>query len=256
VLYPGLMLIVVGCLTRGLVRRTALLSGALLVASAAPLSLVAAAALSGALLLLAASPGRAGERNARAAVLALVSGAAIEDARRQIGERLEMPAGTAVIVVGDSLSAGPASWPATFAARSGCRVDNRAFPGARLAQAAGQLTDRPSSPCVVLVELGGNDLLGGVPSSAFARDLDAALSWVSKTGCRTAMLELPLYPFQDGYGRAQRDAAARHGVVLLPRRILATALTWPGNTSDGLHLSASGHSHLGMMLASWVTCAG
>jgi lysophospholipase L1-like esterase len=97
---------------------------------------------------------------------------------------------------------------------------------------------------VVLVELGGNDLLGGTDPDAFARDLRSLLRAVAVGERRVVMFELPLLPFQNGYGRIQRRVCAEHGVDLLPRSLLAGAIALPGNARDGLHLSQQGHEWL------------
>jgi lysophospholipase L1-like esterase len=93
---------------------------------------------------------------------------------------------------------------------------------------------------VVLVELGGNDLLSGLPSRVFARDLEALLASLRQPGRTIAMMELPLFPFQSDYGRVQRTLARRFNVYLIPKRYLARVLGTQGATTDGLHLSEAG----------------
>jgi lysophospholipase L1-like esterase len=176
------------------------------------------------------------------------------EAAWQFPSPVELSADTTVVVVGDSLSAGPEAWPATFARMSGCRLDNRAAAGARVSGAATQLRTPTQTPCLLIFALGGNDLLGGMAPDAFARDLEAATALSRTSACQVVMLALPIYPFQNGYGRAQREVARDHGMTLLPRSVLARALTWPGNTTDGLHLSAQGHDHLGRAIAGRITC--
>lgn len=158
-----------------------------------------------------------------------------------------------IVILGDSLSAGREAWPTAFSTASGCDIANMSHPGARLASGPRQL-GHPRSPCRVLVLLGGNDILGGATAQRFSADLEAVLQAVADNGCHGTMLELPLFPFQNGYGRAQRLLAAKYGIVLVPRRVLATALTLPGNVTDGLHLSAAGHAWLGHELGRWIQC--
>ena len=81
-----------------------------------------------------------------------------------------------------------------------------------------------ASHAVVLVELGGNDLLSGLPTREFARDLETLLASLRQPGRTIVMLELPLFPFQSGYGRAQRALARRFDVYLIPKRYLASVL--------------------------------
>ncbi len=58
------------------------------------------------------------------------------------------------------------------------------------------------------------------------------------------MFELPLLPMKNGYGRAQRQVAARHGVTLIPKRCFVELLATPGATVDGIHLSVAGQRQM------------
>ena len=71
--------------------------------------------------------------------------------------------------------------------------------------------------------------------------LDALLGRLRGEGHLVVMFELPLPPFHAGFGAAQRRAARRHGVVLIPKRVLAGVLLTRGATFDTIHLSSTGH---------------
>lgn len=116
--------------------------------------------------------------------------------------------------------------------------------GATLASGVRQAQGIPPGPATVLVELGGNDVLGGSPPERFAEDLRSLLAVVCGQERQVLMFELPLLPFQAEYGRIQGKLAREHGVTLLPRRLLAGAVALPGHTTDGLHLSPRGHAWL------------
>jgi acyl-CoA thioesterase I len=163
----------------------------------------------------------------------------------------------AVFVVGDSISAGlgrsdETTWPRLLAERLRLNVSNLARPGARLADGVSQARSIPGGPSTVLVELGGNDLLGGTSAARFAADLESLLEALAAENRQVLMFELPLLPLQNTFGRIQWKVCKRHGVTLLPRSILAGALALPGNATDGLHLSAQGHRWLaGRLAATW-----
>jgi lysophospholipase L1-like esterase len=166
-------------------------------------------------------------------------------------------AGRPVVVLGDSLSAGLASsregtWPQLMGARRGLNVSNLARAGATLADGLARARDLPAGSVTVIVELGGNDILGGTRPDRFERDLRSLLSPLAAPDRRVVMLELPLLPFQNGYGRAQRRLCHQFGVRLLPRSLLAGALALPGHTTDGLHLSPEGHAWLAAHVGSWL----
>jgi acyl-CoA thioesterase-1 len=111
-----------------------------------------------------------------------------------------------------------------------------------------QAEDVEQGPALVLIEIGGNDVLGETSQHRFAADLDALLSRLRRPGHHLVMLELPLPPFYNGYGRTQRRLAKKHGVVLIPRREFAGVIFAADATSDGLHLSERGQRLMANML--------
>ena len=65
-------------------------------------------------------------------------------------------------------------------------------------------------------EIGGNDVFGPTTVNQFEKDLDQLLAEVSSPGRQVMMLELPLPPFYNGFGLAQRRLARQHNVLLVP----------------------------------------
>jgi acyl-CoA thioesterase-1 len=107
---------------------------------------------------------------------------------------------------------------------------------------------------VVLLEIGGNDLLGSTSDEEFAVGLESLLQTVCRPGLQVVMFELPLPPFRNAYGRIQRRLAGQYGVALIPKRVLADIITQPGATLDSIHLSPLGHQHLADLV--WPALAG
>ena len=58
------------------------------------------------------------------------------------------------------------------------------------------------------------------------------------------MFELPIPPLFEGFGRVQRDLASRHGVALIPKRILLSLIEAADATVDSLHLTQQGHDRM------------
>jgi acyl-CoA thioesterase I len=83
-------------------------------------------------------------------------------------------------VIGDSISSGidprQLAWPYVLQQMTGTSVKNLARPGAQILE--GQLMAKSITPedHVVLIEIGGNDLLTSVPSDELERALDGLLS--------------------------------------------------------------------------------
>ncbi len=172
-----------------------------------------------------------------------------------------------LVVIGDSVSAGlngqgEETWPKQFRERYFGHVLDLSAPGAtahsalKEAQEANRKLD--SRPAVVLIEIGGNDFFELVPPEQFAADLERLLVELGHPHRQLVMLELPLPPFYNAYGRIQRQLAARHRVPLIPKREFADVIFAPDATLDTVHLSKSGHrlfadtvwDHVGSMLRS------
>jgi acyl-CoA thioesterase-1 len=160
---------------------------------------------------------------------------------------------TKVYVIGDSISAGmrrdPLLWPTALAQSTGLEVINLAQAGATVADAKVQIRQVPETPSAVILEIGGNDLLGTTSAEAFRKELEAILAPLSQSGHHLLMFELPLVPFKNGFGRAQRDLAKRYSATLIPKREFAMVLAAEGATEDGLHLSPKGHELFASMVS-------
>lgn len=152
----------------------------------------------------------------------------------------------AVTVIGDSITAGlgdTRTWPQVLADEHHLQVQDISHVGdtARKALARIQAEDIEIQAELVLVEIGGNDVLGSTTTSEFATALDALLQEVAIPGRQVLMFELPLPPLAHEFGRVQRTLAARHGVRLIPKRALLSVLAQQGATTDSIHLSPDGH---------------
>lgn len=158
-----------------------------------------------------------------------------------------------LVVIGDSLSAedfteGGDPWPTLLARKHSIRVENLAFSGAQTASAAKHIAARDLSGALVVLEIGGNDLLGAVSADNFERGLERLLALVCRNDNSVAMLELPLPPFYNRYGEIQRRLARRHHVLLIPKRYFASVLAGSTATIDSLHLSPAGHQKMSDMI--------
>jgi acyl-CoA thioesterase-1 len=150
----------------------------------------------------------------------------------------------AVFIIGDSLSAGIGgqieTWPKLLARWNGIVVHDLSVAGADTTTALRQAEKVTGPASLVIAEIGGNDILRNNPLPTFERGLDALLTRLREGGHSTVMLELPLRPFDNGYGEAQRRLAKHHGVIMIPKRVLIGILTTDGATLDTIHLSARG----------------
>jgi len=195
--------------------------------------------------MIAALPNWAGLRLAATAVLLalLLVLPAVEFSHRAVPVIAGAPTDH-LVVIGDSISSGvdprvPA-WPAVLQQMTGVLVKNLARPGAQTIEGRIMAEKIMPEDNVILIEIGGNDLLAGAPSSEFGRALDALLFKVSAPGRTVLMFELPLLPNQIAYAQIQRRLATKYGVLLIPKRFLVEVIGGANATSDGLHLSEAG----------------
>lgn len=161
--------------------------------------------------------------------------------------------GDHLVVIGDSISSGidpgvPA-WPAVMQQMTGVPVKNLAQPGAQVISGQTMAEKAVPEDRVVLIELGGNDLLAGVPSDEFGRGLESILTKLSAPGRTVVMFELPLLPHKIAYGRIQRRLAEKYGVWLIPKRYFTGVIGGRNSTLDGLHLSEGGAHHMAALVA-------
>jgi acyl-CoA thioesterase I len=158
-----------------------------------------------------------------------------------------------LVVIGDSISAGIGDsvrpWPAILQRMTSADIKNFSRAGADMADGLSMADRVKPDDHLVLIELGGNDLIARQSSKNFAIDLERVLAKLAMPGRTIVMFELPLIPSAIGYGQAQRRLSEEYGVALIPKRFLAGALSGRGTTSDGLHLTDIGATRMAEMVA-------
>lgn len=184
-------------------------------------------------------------------VTACIAGMAIELPRWRVAP-LEPAQFTRLYVIGDSLSAGATrderTWTQIFAANHPVELIDLSRAGETVNSACEQAAKIEPGPAVVILEIGGNDLLGETTAADFERGLSQLLEQAHQPGKQLVMFELPLPPLGYRFGWIQRRLAAQYNVRLIPKRVLADVIGGTGHTSDGLHLSEAGHRRM----AGWV----
>jgi len=163
-----------------------------------------------------------------------------------------------VLVMGDSLSAAygierDAGWVSLLADRldDKARVVNASISGETTSGGATRLPGllRQHAPDIVLLELGGNDGLRGLPPTQMQANLDAMIEASQATGARVLMLGIDIPP---NYGPAYREAftavfdtlAKRHDVPMVPFLLEGVALDPALMQDDGIHPTAEAQPRL------------
>lgn len=148
-----------------------------------------------------------------------------------------------VLLFGDSLSAGYGLTPGTGwvslleqrLAQTGLpyRVVNASSSGETTAGGATRIasTLRAHQPAIVVIELGGNDGLRGLPIELMRKNLDTIIKAAKRSGARPLLIGMRLPPnygisYTTKFQAMYRELALRHGIAFVPfmlERIAARA---------------------------------
>jgi hypothetical protein len=158
-----------------------------------------------------------------------------------------------LVVIGDSISSGidprQLPWPAVVQQMTCIEVKNLARPGAQVVDAQSMVKFVMPEDRAVLIEIGGNNLLGGEPSYDFEFALNQLLLKLSTPERTIVMFELPVLPHKIAFGQIQRRLATKYGVWLIPKRYFVDVLGGADATLDGLHLSHTGAQRMAALVA-------
>lgn len=167
-----------------------------------------------------------------------------------------LPPGSLVVALGDSLTAGAGvapeeAWPDLLASRTGWVVINGGVSGDT---SGGALRRLPSlleehNPALVLVTLGGNDMLRRVPQEETIANLVQIVAMIKTHGAKPVLLATPKPSvagavFQNlSAAEFYRQVADEQQVPLIEDAI-AGVLSDPQMKADPLHPNAAGHVQL------------
>jgi len=191
-------------------------------------------------------------------VFALVSSASAADATPQARQGQALPA---IVVLGDSLSAGygitiQQGWVNLLAQRLategyGYRVVNASVSGettqgglARLPRAL-----ETHKPAIVIVELGGNDGLRGLPLAASRANLDRIVELSRAAKARVLLVGMVIPPnYGPRYGQEFRDMfaalAGKYQLAFVPFLLDKVALEPGLMQADGIHANSRGQPQM------------
>lgn len=160
-------------------------------------------------------------------------------------------AGT-ILVWGDSLSAGyglqsQQAWPVLLAQRIGetrlpHKVVNASISGETTAGGRSRLPAalQTYKPSVVIIELGANDGLRGLPASAMAANLQAMIDACKQAGARVLLVGMRMPPnygpdYTTRFDNAFRDLARTNKIRLVPFMMEGFADKRNYFQQDGIH---------------------
>lgn len=167
-----------------------------------------------------------------------------------------LPRGAKVLALGDSLTAphGVApkeAWPALLAERTGWTVINAGISGDTSAGALDRLPAllEEHAPTLVLVSLGGNDMLRRLPQEQTVANLSRMLVMVKAHGAKAVLLATPKPSlagavFNNLAAADFYEHVARDNKVPLIEDALPDVLSKTELKGDQLHPNAAGHALL------------
>lgn len=171
-----------------------------------------------------------------------------------------LPSGSVVLALGDSLTAGAGvspeqAWPTLLAANTGWQVINGGVNGNTSGDALKRLPAllEEHRPALVLLTLGGNDMLRRLPPQQIEENLVRMIVRCKAVGAQVVVVATPLPSLTGAVLRNlsapefYRQVAAAHQVPLIEDAI-AEVLSDPLLKGDQIHPNAEGHAILAMKI--------
>ncbi|HZF99075.1 MAG TPA: arylesterase [Pseudoxanthomonas sp.] len=166
------------------------------------------------------------------------------------------PATRSVLVMGDSLSAAyglatSQGWVALMAERikdrhARWKVVNASISGETTAGGASRIASelKRHAPSIVVIELGANDGLRGLPLAQTRANLERMIKTSKAAGAKVLLIGMRIPPnygreYTQGFERNFSDLAKQHAVAFLPFLLEPVALERASFQPDNLHPTAA-----------------
>jgi len=167
-----------------------------------------------------------------------------------------LPPGSHVLALGDSLTAGAGvtlqeAWPDLLASKTGWVIVNGGVNGNTSADALQRLPSllEEHTPVLVLITLGGNDMLRHLPQQDTVANLEKIIALVKASGAKPVLLATPKPSlagavFQNLSAADFYQPVAEAQQVPLIEDAIAEVISDPQLKGDPLHPNAAGHTLL------------
>ena len=164
-----------------------------------------------------------------------------------------LPAGSAVLAFGDSVTygtgAGPGEdWPTLLAAATGWRVVNAGVPGDTADAGKARIREllEAHKPALVIVEIGGNDFLRRRPAAVVKEDVRSIVRQSKVAGVQVVLVAVPELSLLGALTRRPDDAAlyaevGRDEQVPVIADVFSEILGKPELCADQIHPNAAGY---------------
>ncbi len=162
-----------------------------------------------------------------------------------------------MLVIGDSITAGfglapEQAWTTKLAADTGWQVINAGISGDTTSGGAARLPALldENQPLVVIIELGGNDMLRRQPASGITKNLGEMVEQIQHRGAKPILMAVPKPSVAGVVFSSLSDAPlyaeiARTKNIPLIEGVLSNTLSNPELKLDELHPNSAGHQRIG-----------
>lgn len=177
-------------------------------------------------------------------------------------QQAAIPAGASVLILGDSLSYGTGAepgqdYPSLLAKTTGWQIINAGVPGDTTSAGLSRLPDLIAShqPQLLIVELGGNDLLRQVAPSHIEQNLKSILSMAKTQGIPTVLVSIPaISPFMAAVGNLSDHPLyariAEETNTPLITDVFSEVLSERSLKADQIHPNAKGYAEVALNMQS------
>lgn len=167
-----------------------------------------------------------------------------------------------VVAFGDSLTQGTGasedeSYPAVLSKLIGHAVVNAGVPGEVTTQGLARLPGviAEHSPRLVIVCLGGNDMLRKVADAEIKRNLQAIVKALKERGVAVVLVGVPRPSLITSAPEFYAEIAKEHGIPY-EGKVVTSVLYSPGLKSDPIHPNAAGYRKMAESIAELMRRAG
>lgn len=193
---------------------------------------------------------------------------ALSACQRKAPKATMLPASATVLALGDSLTFGygappEAAWPAQLASITGWQVVNEGVNGDTAEGALARLGPLLAAQRfdAILVGIGGNDMLRGVPADTTRSRIAELLAQARAHTPHVALIATPAPDAMRAAVGALSDAPfyaelARAGEALLVPGVYADVLSDGALRSDRIHANAQGYARIAQQIAEHLRTAG
>lgn len=165
-----------------------------------------------------------------------------------------LPADTAILAFGDSLTAGKGtsketSYPAVLAQLSGLEVINAGISGETTAEGLRRLPEvlEQTDPGLLLLMHGGNDILRNLGASQAKANLQAMINLAIDKGVQVVLIGVPEKKLLSSSAPYYQELAEEFDLVL-EKSIISRLIKKPALKSDSVHFNAAGYSEIAKTL--------